>query len=259
MNKISIVIPAHNEEKRIGKTLDEYLNFFRRVREQGLDFEIVVALNACSDRTLEIVKSKKAKEVFILDLKRPGKGFAVIEGFKDSLKRNADVIGFVDADAATSPAAFYHLMMHLLNNDGAIASRYVPGAIMRPKPTLQRMLVSRAYNAVIRGMFLLSFRDTQCGAKIFRREAIKSIVDNMIMTKWAFDLELLFRAKKSGFRLVEVPTIWSDKEYSKINAMTAGPIMLLGIIRLRLLHSPLNRLIRVYDFGSEILRKIIKK
>ena len=145
--KISIVVPAHNEEKRIGAMLDLYIDFFRRLKTQGLLFEIVVVMNACSDRTREVIEARRAKEIKILEFKQGGKGFAVIRGFEDALKRDATVIGFVDADAATSPAAFYHLLMHLRNNDGVIASRYIQGSIMRPRPTWQRVIVSRAYNA----------------------------------------------------------------------------------------------------------------
>lgn len=258
-NKIAIVIPAHNEERRIGETLEKYLSFFRKLKTQGVDFEIIVVLNACSDNTKKVVESIGGKELIILEFKQGGKGFAVIEGFKNALKRNSSAIGFVDADAATSPAAFYHLFMHLKDNDGAIASRYVPGAIMRPRPTLQRWIVSRMYNSVIRAVFLMSYRDTQCGAKLFSRKSVAKLVNQIGMTKYAFDTELLYKARKEGLHIIEVPTIWADKEYSKVNAFTAGPMMLLGIIRLRILHSPLRRIIRVYDFGAEIIRRNIKK
>ena len=106
MEKVSIIIPAHNEEKRIGRTLKEYISYFKRKK---LNFQIIVVLNACSDNTLKIVK--KYKELEILNFKQGGKGFAIIEGFKKALKKKSNLIGFVDADMATPPVAFYDLIL----------------------------------------------------------------------------------------------------------------------------------------------------
>jgi hypothetical protein len=93
----------------------------------------------------------------------------------------------------------------------------------------------------------LPYKDTQCGAKVFRRNLIGKILPQITFSKWAYDVDLLYNAKKKNFKIIEVPTIWSDKEYSKINFMKSGPWMVLGIIRLRLINSPLRFLIGVYD------------
>lgn len=262
MRKISIVVPAHNEERRIGHFFDLYLPFFRDISRHGVQYEFVVVLNNCKDNTRKIVESYKAKEVRIIEFKRGGKGFAVIEGFKDALTRDADVIGFVDADASTSPAAFYHLVMHLNDSrvDGVIASRYLSGAIISPAPTFKRRLFSRLYNAVLRAMLLIPYRDTQCGAKVFSRKAVATILPHLSMSQWAFDLELLFVLSKYNFRVMEVPTVWADREYSHVDSFfRTGLMMFLGVLRLRLIHSPLNGLVRVYDYGASLLRKVMKK
>src|SRR3989344_5442103 len=100
MVKLSIVIPAYNEEKRIGRTLDNYLNFFsKKIR----NFEIIVVLNGCKDNTFDIVKRfiKKSNKIRYLIFKENiGKGGAIVEGFKTA---RGDLIGFVDADMATPP------------------------------------------------------------------------------------------------------------------------------------------------------------
>ncbi|MEK6817721.1 MAG: glycosyltransferase [Nanoarchaeota archaeon] len=168
--KISIIIPAYNEEKRIGKTLEQNLKFFKELQKKKiLDFEIIVVVNGSRDKTIDIVKefSKKNKELKYLNLKRGAKGYAVIEGFKEALKSDSNLIGFKDADMATSPEAYYDLIKNIGNADGIIASRYVDGAIINPKPTLERRIASRIYNLFIRFLFFLPYRDTQCGAKIF--------------------------------------------------------------------------------------------
>ncbi len=257
MEKLAIVIPAHNEQQRIGPTVKAYLDFFGKLK--GMKTELIVVLNACTDRTREVVEQYSCPELKIIEFKRGGKGFAVIEGFKYALKGDSNIIGFVDADMATTPAAYYHLYKSLAGADGVIADRYIKGSVMHPKPTFARRLVSRLYNAVIRAMFVFPYRDTQCGAKIFSRNALKSVSNEIEMTQWAFDVELLYSLNSKGFNIISSPTMWSDKEYSKINAFKAGPIMFLGLVRLRLVHSPFRRFIRVYDFLAEIIRKIFNK
>lgn len=248
--KIAIIIPAYNEEKRIGKTLEAYYGFFdEKTKAGGVDFEILVVINNTIDKTEEIVKKqmKGKKRISYLNLKRGGKGLAVVEGFKEMLNRNADLIGFVDADMATPPEEFHRLANSINNFEGIIASRYLKGAVVKPKQSWQRIAVSRAFNFLIRSLLFLPYRDTQCGAKIFKREAVKKIVPEITMSQWAFDVDLLFQAKRRGLRIKESPTVWADREYSKINFLRSGPKMALGVIRLRLLHSPVKIFIRVYD------------
>jgi len=250
MQKISIIIPAYNEEKRIGKTLEAYSNYFKSLwKRKEIDYEILVSINNTKDRTKEIVRYciEKDKKIKYLDLVNGGKGYAIIEGFKDSLKRDNDLIGFVDADMATSPEEYYKLIKNIKNYDGVIASRYLKGSIVEPKNTLSRIMASRVYNVLIRSLFLMPYRDTQCGAKVFSQKALKRIVENVGMTKFAIDVEIIHKIRKEGFRIKESPTRWSDREYSTINFWQSGPWMALAVIRLRILSSPLKKFIRIYD------------
>ncbi len=256
MINISIVIPAHNEEKRIERTLQNYLSYFKDLKKKKiLDFEIVVVLNACTDNTLKIAEKLRYKELKILNFKESGKGFAVIKGFKEALNNpTKELIGFADADMATSPEAFYDLVENIGNYDVIIASRYVKGAIVSPKPTIKRIIASRIYNLLIRSIFLIPYKDTQCGAKIFKRDILEKIIPKIGMTKWAFDTDILYQIKKIKGKIKEYPTIWRDKEYSKINLRDAGPSMLLAIIRLRILNSPFKRMIKIYDIFPKYLK-----
>ena len=250
MRKLSIVIPAHNEEKRIEKTLDAYLNYFNLIeKERKLNYEIIVVINNTKDNTEDIVKkfNSKNKKIRYLNFKQGGKGFAVIQGFKDALKRNSDIIGFVDADMATPPNQYVNLVLLTEKYDGVIADRYLPTSEVYPPTTFRRIIVSRIFNLLIRAIMSLPYKDTQCGAKVFRRNAIEKVIPKLSMSQWAFDVELLYHLKKNNFSIVSSPTKWIDREYSKINFWKAGPWMFLGIIRLRILNSPLKRFIRVYD------------
>src|SRR3989338_5096395 len=250
MKKASIVIPAYNEEKRIGKTLEAYSDYFETLRkEKKLEYEILIVINNTEDRTEEIVKKfvRKNNRIRYLNFKKGGKGFAVMEGFKDALKRKNNIIGFVDADMATPPEECWKLISSIRDCGGVIASRYIKGAKVFPKQSIQRIIASRIYNALIRTLLMIPYRDTQCGAKMFRRNAIELTLPCMSMSKWAFDIDLLYNIKKRGFKIREIPTIWSDKNYSKINFLEAGPWMALGVIRLRILNSIFRNFIRIYD------------
>ena len=96
-------------------------------------------------------------------------------------------------------------------------------------------------------LVFMPYRDTQCGAKIFKRKAIEEVVSELGMSQWAFDLELIYVLRKRSYRIKEAPTVWSDREYSKINLIAAGPFMALAIIRLRILNSPFRNFIKLYD------------
>jgi len=260
--KISITIPAYNEEKRIGRTLEEYGKFFemKKKSKEIEDFEIIVVINNTSDRTEEVVKEKikVIREIRHLNFKKGGKGFAIIEGFKDALKRDSDLMGFVDADMATSPEAFYSLSKNINGYDGIIASRAVHGSKVYQKKSFIRIFASRVLNFLVRVFFLLPYRDTQCGAKIFRKRCIENIINRVGMTQWAFDIDLIYQAKKIGFRIKEFPTLWSDRDYSKLNVKKHSIQMLLAIIQLRILNSPFKRSWKFFRPVAGLIWRLVK-
>lgn len=248
MESLCIVIPAYNEEKRIENTLKSYTSYFNQVKNsKRLDFKIVVVLNNCSDGTENIVKKYNGKSLEMLNFKQGGKGFAVIEGFKHALNGKYTHIGFVDADMSTTPQEYYKLFLNIKRNDGVIASRYIKGSNLAPRNTIPRIIASRVYNSFIRAILVLPYRDTQCGAKIFKRKAVSQVIDKIGMTSWAFDIELLYLMNKNGSIIKEIPTTWANKDYSKINFWKSGPWMALAVLRLRIINSPLKNMVRIYD------------
>ncbi|MEK6873867.1 MAG: glycosyltransferase [Nanoarchaeota archaeon] len=255
MEKASIIIPAYNEEKRIGSTLEEYSNYFNSLNKEGLvDYEIIVVINGTTDNTEKVVEKyeKLNRKIKHLTYKKGGKGFAIIEGFKYALERNKGFIGFVDADMATSPEEFYKLVKSIGHNNGVITSRGLKDSYV--KTSFSRKLTNRGFNLVVRLFLFLPFSDTQCGAKLFDYKATKFIVSNMSFTQWAFDIEMLYLLVNNNFKIKEIPTKWVDKGGSKIN-LTKVPIkMFLSVVRLRLTYSPFKFVVGLYDRIPEKLK-----
>ncbi len=243
---LAIIMPAYNEEKRIGRTLEEYGKF---LKEKKIKFNIIVIINNTKDRTEDIVRKykKKYKEIVYLNFKQGGKGFAIVEGFKEALKQDFDLIGFVDADMATPPEAFYTLIEKIKDYDGIIASRWIRGSIIKTEQTLLRKITSKGFNFIVKSFLMMPYSDTQCGAKLFKREAIQGVIKDIGVTRWGFDVDLLYKLRKKGFRIIEAPTIWEDKKDSKLNLKKAPFQMFSSVLRLRLVHSPFNFIVRLYD------------
>jgi glycosyltransferase involved in cell wall biosynthesis len=240
MKKISIIIPAHNEASRIGKTIDAYAQYFStRKLQENLDFELVIVLNGCTDTTKEVVAQRCVAwgdYIRLVELSQAGKGLAIRAGFADALSRPATMIGFVDADMATRPEYFYALLAPLATCDGVIASRYMPGAQISPlRPWYKRWGSIIFYESLVRLLFGMRYYDYQCGAKVFNRNVIEVIIPALQENQWAFDVELLYLCKKYCFIIKEVPTVWYDQAGSKL-ALTSGLRMLSSIIRLRIRH-----------------------
>lgn len=241
---LSIVIPAYNEEKRIGPTLTTYLEYFNKKK---ISYEIIVVLNGCKDNTREVVGkfAKKSKTLKLIDIKENiGKGGAVIEGFK---KAQGDLIGFIDADASTQPDSFDDLVKKIEDSDAIIASRWIKGSIVEPKQPFARRFASRGFNYFVRILFGLKLHDTQCGAKLFKHNAIKSVIPEMGITKWAFDVDLLFKLKRKGYKIKEITTVWKDKKGTQLKIGKTIPEMFFAVIRLRLIYSPFRFMVNLYD------------
>lgn len=235
--KICIVIPAYNEENRIARTLQAYDDFFAmKEQETDLKYELLVVINGTTDATAQIVHDLHAKRSAIksIEIKEGGKGLAIAAGFKEALKNTFDLIGFVDADMATSPEAFYQLIKNINGSDGIIASRYMPGAQITPaRPLIKRWGSRLFYESLVRLLFGLPYYDFQCGAKLFKSQVIKKITPYLSVKQWAFDIELLYLCKKFDFPIKEIPTVWHDQAGSKLKMFRAGSRMIGTLIHLR--------------------------
>lgn len=242
---LTLLIPAYNEQDRIGETLTTYAQYFSQ--HHGGRWKIIVILNGCRDATLEVVQHHARMEPRIraLEFKAPiGKGGALIQGLR--LESEEDFIGYTDADGATPPAAMLHLLKICATHPqtaAVIGSRWLPGAKLHQAQTLTRRLASRVFHAIVQGLFQLGIKDTQCPAKVMRKEAVQRIQPDLMIADLAFDVNLLYLLKRHGYQIVETPTEWTDKLGSKVTQtlFRSSLTMFLSILRVRLLYSPLRR------------------
>jgi glycosyltransferase involved in cell wall biosynthesis len=239
-----LLIPAYNEERRIEPVLLDYARHFQE-HYHG-KFQIVVVLNGCTDHTLAVVQRVAVEHPAISALEfreAIGKGGALIEGLK--LAMHADLIGYVDADGATPPHAFLDLVRHTGEADCVIGSRWVRGAVIHQSQTGHRKFASRVFHKIVQWLFWMNIHDTQCGAKVMKREAVEKIHSNLRIADMAFDINLLVALKRAGFHILEVPTEWTDKIGSKVVLGRTSLTMFLSALRVRLIYWPhVYRLLR---------------
>jgi glycosyltransferase involved in cell wall biosynthesis len=227
---ISVIIPAYNEARRISDALTDYQAF---AEQNHSNYELFVVCDGCTDSTPEIVRKFCRRNPRIKLLEFPnklGKGGGVLEGFKVA---KGDVIGFVDADGAVSPEEFDKLVKALDGADCAIASRYAATSKILAKQSLMRRVASRAFNLLVRMMFGLSFKDTQCGAKVMKKSIIDDVLQQMVSRGYEFDVELLWRIKRSGYSIKEIPIIWRHRGSSTFS-LKCAPRMFINLLKVRL-------------------------
>jgi len=195
----SIVIPAYNEGRRLAPTLDKVLGY---VRQQGWDAEVIVVNDGSRDDTAEIVRSFAEKDPLLRFVENPGnrgKGYSVRHGM---LKARGEVIVFSDADLSSPIEEMPKLLQRLESGaDIAIGSRWLRAELQTKRQSLHRQLFGRVFNALNRMILGLRFKDTQCGFKAFTRRAAQTILPLQRIERWGFDPEVLFLARKFGFRV----------------------------------------------------------
>lgn len=239
--KLSIIIPAHNEQDRIGRMLNTYGDYFNQ--QESLTTEFIVVLNGCTDNTLDLVTTiqNKYPQIRIINLPESGKGLAITAGFADAITRDNHLVGFVDADMATQPQHFHALINQIGEHGSIIASRYMPESHIEPKrPFVKTWGRKLVYHTLIRALFGLNFYDYQCGAKLFKAHVIKKIAPHLTMQQWAFDVEILYLCNLFKFTTKEVPTTWFDQAGSKLQLLGPGTAMLSSLFTLRKKHKNLN-------------------
>jgi glycosyltransferase involved in cell wall biosynthesis len=230
--RLTIVIPAYNEQARIEGTLERVLSC---VRTRKWDAEVVVVDDGSIDETLSIVQRWTTLDERVKLIKNDGnrgKGYSVRNGL---LQAMGEVVMFTDADLSAPIEEAERLFAALdAGADVAIGSRWLDKQKQTLHQPLYRRFFGRRFNWVTRRVISLPFEDTQCGFKAFKRDAAQTIFRLQTVERWGFDPEILFIACKLKYHVVEVPVTWGHDERSRISYLKDGIKMLEEIAQIRI-------------------------
>jgi len=231
--KLSVIIPAYNEEKRLPKTLEEIDKYLSR---QNYGYEIVVVSDGSKDKTAEVVNKLKLQieNLKLIDNKENhGKGYVTRQGL---LEAKGDFRLFTDADNSTSVDQVEKMWPEFEKGfDIVIGSRDVKGAILDPpQPWLRQIILGegfKLYRKIIIGLWKIE--DTQCGFKCFTKKVAENVLPKCKIDRFAFDPEILVLAQKNGFKIKEIPIIWKNDLESKVKFKSMVK-MALDMVKIRI-------------------------
>lgn len=237
--ELSVVIPAYNEEQRLGPTLELVIDYL-----DGQEYvsELIVVDDGSSDATAELARGfidgGPVPGRVLVNEENRGKGYSVRRGMTESTGRLAL---FSDADLSTPIEHEADLRAAIADGaDVAIGSRALRESDLVVRQPFMRQTAGTMFSVVQRRILGSGIRDTQCGFKMFTREAIASIFPHQRLERWAFDAELIYIALRLGFEVVEVPVRWLNSPDTKVSAFTDGMQMVADLWNIRRMHSGLT-------------------
>jgi dolichyl-phosphate beta-glucosyltransferase len=253
---LTLVLPAFNEAERIEPALDELFGYLRRRGEAARDgapgsghlperIEVLVVDDGSTDGTADLVRARPEADAsgFVTDpptlevitVPHGGKGAAVRAGM---LRATSDLVVFADADMATPPDMIPLLVEALIDHDVAFGSRIQPdGSDMRKSQPLYRRLLGKGFHLLASIWVVGPVKDTQCGFKGFTREAAHDLFARQQVKSIVFDVELIYLARRRGYRLAIVPVRWSDRRGSRMRARPALALRVAwDLFRIPLIH-----------------------
>lgn len=224
---LSIIIPAHNEENRLPGTLWQILRF---LEGQSFSSEVIVVENGSVDKTFEVAQefAQQYRNIRVIQSER-GKGAAVKRGM---LEAQGEYRFMCDADLSMPVDEIVKFIPPMLEDfDIAIASREAKGAVRYNEPAY-RHYGGRGINFIIQTLILPGLNDTQCGFKCFRAAVAEDIFGLQTLHGWSFDIELLYIARKHGYRTKEIPIHWYHHPETKVSALRDAVQMIKDIFRI---------------------------
>lgn len=230
--ELSVIIPCYNEEQRLPPTLKSVAAFLKTYRKE---VEVLVVDDGSSDRTSEVAKSfaSEIKNLRVLRYEpNQGKGHAVKNGM---LAATGDYAVFMDADNSTPLEEINKLMPYAADYEVVIGSRHLKTSNVVIKQPWYRIVISRVGNLLIQNLLIRGVYDTQCGFKLFRREATQQIFSRQRILGFGFDMEILAIAQKVlHYRIKEVPVSWYDAPGSRIRPIRDAWRTLRELIRIKM-------------------------
>ncbi len=233
MTTVDIVVPVYNEEQALPRTIPT-LRAFLSEPAFPYSWRIVIADNASVDGTPDVgrkLADEHGDDVEYVRIERKGRGRALKQTW---LASPMDIVSYKDVDLSTGLEAFPPLIGAIAEGeyDLAIGSRLAPGS--QVQRSLQREVLSRGYNLIIKATFFSRFSDAQCGFKAVSRRAAQRILPLIEDTNWFFDTELLILAEKLGYRVKDVPVSWAEDQDTRVHIGSTVTEDLRGLWRLRL-------------------------
>lgn len=226
---LSLIIPAHNEERRLPQTLERVRSF---LQDQSYSSEILVVENGSNDRTAQVAEQFAAKVdgLRLLREQQRGKGLAVRAGM---LTATGDYRFICDADLSMPIEEVNRFLPPALHGfDIAIASREIAGAVRYGEP-VYRHWIGRGFNTLVRLLAIPGFQDTQCGFKCFTGAAAERLFKLQVLDGWTFDVEVLYLAIKLGYRIREIPIPWYYVPGSRVRLLQDSWLMFTDLFRIR--------------------------
>jgi glycosyltransferase involved in cell wall biosynthesis len=217
LRSLTIVIPAYNEERRLPATLETVRAY---LDGRAFDFaELVVVDDGSRDGTAALVEQATVADAGIRLVRNPGnrgKGYAVRHGLQEA---RGEWVLFTDADLSTPIADLERLeqAVESAGAAGAIGSRALDRALVGRRQSAFREFSGRCFNLAMRMVTGLPYRDTQCGFKLLRADAARAVAGRQRIEGFGFDVEILFIARKLGFKVLEVPVRWFNAEGTKVS------------------------------------------
>jgi dolichyl-phosphate beta-glucosyltransferase len=228
---LSIVIPAYNEEQRIGSTLERICVY---LMQQSYSAEVIVVDDGSHDATVQIVASfcSMAPPVRLLQNGwNRGKGFSVRHGF---LHARGAYLLFSDADLSTPIEEVEKLFAALCGPcEIAIGSRGLPNSHIEVHQPWYREHMGRLFNKLVRVLAVRGIHDTQCGFKCFTRDSALNICRRMTCDRFGFDVEMLYLARLLGYRVHEVPVVWRNSPQTRVHMLRDPALMVYDLFHIR--------------------------
>jgi dolichyl-phosphate beta-glucosyltransferase len=229
---LSVVIPCYNEEQRLPRTIEQIERF---LAERKIDHELILVDDGSADGTRQVMEAAAAGHTSVRIEVLPhnrGKGRALAVGVEAA---RGDEILVTDADLSTPIDELDKLQAALSSGAGvAIASRALRASRVEVSQPVYRVLMGKGFNLIVQAVLLPGIWDTQCGFKLFRGDVAHRVFAHLTTDGFGYDPEVLYRARKQGVKIAEVPVVWRNSAPTKVSPVKSSLDMLKHVVMLRL-------------------------